>query len=70
MPRREIQAATEHTIAMMLALARNTPGPSRLADGRWDRKRIRALELRDKVLGVVGLGKIGGGVAKRALAMR
>ncbi|NLK00118.1 MAG: phosphoglycerate dehydrogenase, partial [Clostridia bacterium] len=69
-PEGNTMAATEHTIAMMLALARNIPQAHHaLADGRWDRKTYTGIELRDKVLGVVGLGKIGGGVAKRALAM-
>lgn len=60
-------AAAEQAIAMMLALARNIP----LADqamhaGRWDRKKFMGMELRDKTLGVLGLGKIGFEVARIA----
>ena len=63
-------AATEHTIALMLALARNVPQAHyALTQGVWDRKKYMGVELRDKVLGVLGLGKIGSGVVKRALAM-
>ncbi len=60
-------AAAEHTIAMMLALARNVPQANRsLLEGRWDRKSFMGFQLRGKTLGVVGLGAIGGEVAKRA----
>ncbi|TDA70678.1 MAG: phosphoglycerate dehydrogenase [Clostridia bacterium] len=63
-------AATEHTIGLMLALARNIPQASRsLQDGVWDRQRFIGVELRQKVLGVIGLGKIGSEVARRARAM-
>ena len=62
-------AAAEHTMAMMLALARHIP----LADqavkaGHWERSKFLGTELRDKVLGVVGLGSIGREVAHRAQA--
>lgn len=63
-------AAAEHTIGMMLALARNIPQANRaLKEGLWDRQRFTGVELRQKVLGVVGLGKIGSEVARRARAM-
>ena len=62
-------AATEQTMALMLALARNIPqAHMSLKSGKWDRKTYTGVELRDKVLGVLGLGKIGSGVAKRAQA--
>lgn len=62
-------AATEHTIAMMLALARNIPKANELLkQGVWERKKFMGVELRDKVLGIIGLGKIGSEVAKRARA--
>ncbi|KKM11550.1 D-3-phosphoglycerate dehydrogenase [Clostridiales bacterium PH28_bin88] len=62
-------AATEHTIALMLALARSVPQANGLLKaGKWERKKFMGVELRDKVLGVLGLGKIGGEVAKRARA--
>ncbi|HEY8741130.1 MAG TPA: phosphoglycerate dehydrogenase [Candidatus Dormibacteraeota bacterium] len=60
-------AAAEHTVAMMMALARNIPqaGMS-MREGRWDRKQYMGFQLRGKTLGVVGLGAIGAEVAKRA----
>src|ERR1700674_1204285 len=62
-------AATEHTMAMMLALARHIPQADQAVKaGRWERSRFLCFELRDKVLGVVGLGSIGREVAHRAQA--
>lgn len=64
-------AATEHTLAMMLALARNIPQAyGSLSSGTWDRKRFKGVELYQKTLGVVGMGRIGTEVAKRAKAFR
>lgn len=63
-------AAAEHTMAMMLALARNIPQASNtLRSGKWDKKSFMGVELRDKVLGIIGLGRIGSAVAKRAQGM-
>jgi len=60
-------AAAEHTIAMMMSLARNIPQAcNTLRSGKWDKKSFMGVELRDKVLGVIGLGRIGSAVAKRA----
>ncbi|MBE8954614.1 MAG: phosphoglycerate dehydrogenase [Quinella sp. 2Q5] len=60
-------AATEHTFAMMLAVSRNIPQANQsMHAGAWDRKKFVGVELRNKVLGVIGLGRIGAGVAKRA----
>ena len=60
-------AAAEHTMAMMMALARHVPQANRsLLEGRWDRQSFMGFQLRGKTLGVVGLGAIGGEVAKRA----
>ena len=62
-------AAAEHTMAMMLALARHIPQADQAVKaGRWERSRFLGTELRDKVLGVVGLGSIGREVAHRAQA--
>ncbi|SMB87450.1 D-3-phosphoglycerate dehydrogenase [Desulfonispora thiosulfatigenes DSM 11270] len=64
-------AATEHTIGMMLALARNIPQAYfKLQEKVWDRKAFTGVELRNKTLGVVGLGKIGRQVAQRAKAFQ
>jgi D-3-phosphoglycerate dehydrogenase len=60
-------AAAEHTVAMMMALARNIPQAAEsMRAGRWDRKKFMGFQLRGKTLGVVGLGAIGAEVAKRA----
>lgn len=64
-------AAAEHTMGMMLALARNIPQSYfKLQEKVWDRKAFTGVELRNKTLGVVGLGKIGREVAKRAKAFQ
>ena len=62
-------AATEHTMAMMLAMSRNIPiANETMQKGEWNRKQYVGVELRGKTLGVIGMGRIGSGVAKRALA--
>ena len=59
----------EHTFAMMMALARHIPQAyAKTIDGEWDRKSFIGVELRNKTLGVFGLGRIGIEVAKRAIA--
>jgi len=59
----------EHTFAMMMALARHIPQAYvKTVDGQWDRKSFLGVELRNKTLGVFGLGRIGIEVAKRATA--
>lgn len=63
-------AATEHTMAMMLALARNIPqANASVKKGEWKRSKFMGVELNEKVLGIVGFGRIGREVAKRAQAM-
>ena len=60
-------AATEHTFAMMLAVSRNIPqANATMHAGAWDRKKFVGVELRNKTLAIIGLGRIGAGVAKRA----
>ncbi len=62
-------AAAEHTVALMLALSRNiAPANASLRAGKWDRKRFMGTELAGKTLGIIGLGRIGREVAKRAAA--
>ncbi|MDR5693718.1 MAG: phosphoglycerate dehydrogenase [Armatimonadota bacterium] len=61
-------AAAEHTMALLLALARRIPAAcASLAQGKWERECFVGTELYGKTLGIVGLGKIGGEVARRAL---
>jgi D-3-phosphoglycerate dehydrogenase len=62
-------ATAEHTFGLMLALARHIPqAHSSMQAGRWDRKSYMGTELRGKTLGIVGFGRIGRAIAKRALA--
>src|SRR5436305_4906290 len=59
----------EHTIALLVSLARRVPqANSSLREGRWERKRFIGVELQGKTLGIVGLGRIGRTVAARARA--
>jgi D-3-phosphoglycerate dehydrogenase len=63
-------AATEHTMAMMQALARNIPqANASLKKKEWKRSKFMGVELNEKTLGIVGFGRIGREVAKRARAM-
>ncbi|HET7589341.1 MAG TPA: phosphoglycerate dehydrogenase [Solirubrobacterales bacterium] len=60
-------AAAEHTLALALGLFRNVPQAHRsLVEGRWDRSKFKGSELYGKTLGVIGFGRIGQLVAKRA----
>ena len=62
-------SAAEHTMGMMLALCRHIPqatGGTR--QGRWERQRFMGIELREKTLGIIGTGRVGGYVAKLAMA--
>jgi D-3-phosphoglycerate dehydrogenase / 2-oxoglutarate reductase len=68
-PQSNILSAAEHTMALLLAQARNVPqAHAALKAGRWERSRWEGVELADKTLGIVGLGRIGKLVAQRALA--
>ena len=59
-------SAAEHTIAMMMALARNIPqANSALHQGEWNRKKYTGVEFFNKTLGIVGLGRVGVEVASR-----
>ena len=60
-------AAAEHTIALLLALARRVPAAdASLRRGEWSRSKLQGVQLRGRTLGIVGLGKIGMAVAERA----
>ena len=64
-------AAAEHTIAMMMALARHVPQAyASLRQGKWERSAFVGVEVRDKVLGIIGLGRIGFEVARRAQGLQ
>jgi D-3-phosphoglycerate dehydrogenase len=62
-------ATAEHAFGLMLALARHVPqGHISMLDGKWDRKSFMGDELKGAVLGIVGFGRIGRAIAKRAKA--
>src|SRR5215471_5557813 len=62
-------STAELSFAMLLSLARKVPqAHSSMASGKWDRKQFQGTELAGKTLGVLGLGRIGTEVSKRAVA--
>jgi D-3-phosphoglycerate dehydrogenase len=68
-PQANMITAAEHTMALLLALARNVPqAHASLTAGAWERSRFSGVELHEKTLGIVGFGRIGQLVAHRALA--
>lgn len=68
-PQSNVLSAAEHTVALMLAQARNIPQANAdLKAGAWNRSRWEGVELHGKTLGIVGLGRVGVLVAQRALA--
>ncbi len=63
-------STAEHTVGMIMALARRIPqAHTSLKEGRWERKNFTGVEVNGKVLGVIGMGRIGTEVAKRMMAM-
>ena len=66
-PSANIISAAEHSLAMMMALARNIVWAHQsVHEGKWERKRFTGVELFGKTLGIVGVGRVGAEVAKRA----
>jgi D-3-phosphoglycerate dehydrogenase len=66
-PQSNVVTAAEHTMALLLALARNIPqAHASLIAGRWDRSKFSGVELYEKTLGILGFGRIGQLVAQRA----
>lgn len=62
-------STAEHTMSMILALSRNIPQAyMSMKNGKWDRAKFKGVELYGKVLGIIGLGRIGSTVAKFARA--
>ena len=69
-PESSVTSAAEHTIGLLVALSRNIPqAHAALKQGRWERSRFGGVELADKTLGVLGFGRIGQQVARRALGL-
>jgi D-3-phosphoglycerate dehydrogenase / 2-oxoglutarate reductase len=70
-PESNVVSAAEHAVGLLVALARNIPqAHAALAQGRWERSRWGGVELADKTLGVVGFGRIGQQVARRAAGLQ
>jgi D-3-phosphoglycerate dehydrogenase len=66
-PQSNVVTAAEHTLALLLALARNIPqAHASLTSGKWERSKFSGVELYDKTLGILGFGRIGQLVAQRA----
>ena len=69
-PESTVVSAAEHTIGLLVALARNIPqAHAALKQGRWERKKYGGTELAGKTLGVLGFGRIGQQVGRRALGL-
>jgi D-3-phosphoglycerate dehydrogenase len=69
-PESTVVSAAEHTIGLLVCLSRNIPQAyAALKEGRWERSRWGGVELEGKTLGVLGLGRIGQQVARRALGL-
>src|SRR5690625_2246550 len=70
-PNSNVNSAAEHTIAMLMSLARNIPQACySLKDNEWDRSQYIGVEIRGKTLGIIGLGRIGTEVAFRAKGLK
>ncbi|MFZ0040508.1 MAG: phosphoglycerate dehydrogenase [Solirubrobacteraceae bacterium] len=66
-PQSNVITAAEHTMALLLALARNVPqAHASLTSGKWERSKFSGVELYEKTLGILGFGRIGQLVAQRA----
>ncbi len=66
-PQSNVITAAEHTMALLLALARNIPqAHASLTGGAWERSKFSGVELHEKTLGILGFGRIGQLVAQRA----
>src|SRR3989338_7757904 len=63
-------STAEHTITLLLALSRNIPQAcNSVREGKWERKKFMGTQVSGKTLGIIGLGKVGKEVAKRAIAL-
>ena len=64
-------SAAEHTLSMLLSLAKHIPqAAASMKGGKWEKSKFLSVELSGKVLGIIGLGRIGTEVAKRARALQ
>jgi len=64
-------STAEHTMSMILSMSRNIPAANQsMREGRWDRKKFMGTELYNKTLGIIGMGRIGAEVARRAISFK
>jgi len=64
-------ATAEHAVSLMLSLARNIPqATASIRSGKWEKKKLTGIEITEKTLGIIGLGKIGRVVAERARGLK
>jgi len=70
-PESNVVSAAEHTVGLLVALARNIPqAHAALVDGRWERSKWGGVELAEKTLGILGFGRIGQQVARRGVGLQ
>src|SRR4029079_480321 len=70
-PGSNVVPAAEHTVGLLVALARNIPqAHAALVDGRWERSKWGGVELAEKTLGILGFGRIGQQVARRGVGLQ
>src|SRR5207237_417427 len=70
-PESNVVSAAEHTVGLLVALARNIPqAHAALVGGRWERSKWGGVELAEKTLGILGFGRIGQQVARRAIGLQ
>jgi D-3-phosphoglycerate dehydrogenase len=70
-PESNVVSAAEHTVGLIVALARNIPqAHAALVEGRWERSKWGGVELAEKTLGILGFGRIGQLVARRAVGLQ
>ncbi len=69
-PMGNVHSAAEHALALLMSIARNVvPADRAMRDKRWEKNRLTGVELTGKTLGIIGLGKVGGHVARVARAL-
>jgi D-3-phosphoglycerate dehydrogenase len=70
-PESNVVSAAEHTVGLLVALARNIPqAHAALVEGRWERSKWGGVELAEKTLGILGFGRIGQQVARRGVGLQ
>ena len=69
-PEGNITSTAEHTVALLFSLSRFVPQAcASTKAGKWERKKFTGIQIAGKTLGIIGLGRVGRQVAKRAVAL-